>query len=422
MPLDLLDLSSQVRRMGEQLARRRADEQQRLELLDAMLAEHRDRWEDLAELAESVQERVAVPTGPLDERVPSHPRPSAYTAMATDGAEIDPDRHGGSGEFYLINVGRVRIPYAQPDREVELRSTSTLGYTDEQLFIVDPRDPRRQVPMRDRHLDALRTVEELRALAELAESEIRATAPRDASANPRDASGVPQDAFPTPRDASGAPRPPAVALVDGTLLFSVLEERPRDFLRNRFYTDFVAQLERLRQLRVPVAAYASRSRGIDLVHLFRAVCGSRPPNCDVCAGAHACALRGLSDAHLLGRWLDRWERSGIFRVRSNVHDPFYGRHRVYFFLLNTGDEIARVEVPEWVARDQSLLALLHAVLVDQCAKGFGYPAVLARADDRAVISLGDRDVLDTLVQQELARQGVTARPSAKLSRKQVRTV
>src|ERR1041385_1568108 len=203
MPLDLLELSTQVRQMGEQLARRRADEQKRLELLDAMLAAYRDRWQELAEIAESVQERVAVPTGPLDERVPPGSRPDRYTALATDGAEIDPDRHGGSGEFYLINVGRVRIPYGQPEREVELRSVSSLGYTDEDLFIVDPRDPRRQVPMRDRHLDALRTVEELRALADLAEAE-----------------------------AEHYPDTPAVALVDGTLLFSVLEERPRDFLRN----------------------------------------------------------------------------------------------------------------------------------------------------------------------------------------------
>src|SRR5579864_6824514 len=230
MPLDLLELSSQVRQMGEQLARRRADEQRRLDQLEAMLAEYRDRWEELADLAESVPERVAVPTGPLDERVPPPARPDAYTAMASDGAEIDPDRHGGSGDFYLINVGRVRIPYGQPEREVELRSVSTLGYTDEHLFIADPRDPRRQVPMRDRHLDALRTVEELRALADLAEGDY------------------------SPSNA------PAVALVDGTLLFSVLEERPRDFLRNRFYSDFVLQLERLRCAGVAVAAYASRSR------------------------------------------------------------------------------------------------------------------------------------------------------------------
>jgi hypothetical protein len=439
MPLDLLDLSAQVRQMGEQLARRRADELRRLELLDAMLSNYGDRWQELADLAESIPERVAVPTGPLDERVPPAARPSRYTALASDGAEIDPDRHGGSGEFYLINVGRVRIPYGQPEREVELRSVSSLGYTDEHLFIADPRDPRRQVPMRDRHLDALRTVEEVRALADLAESEAsagaatgppsRVTSGADSSSerppavNPgADSSSERPPAANPGADSSSERRPPAVALVDGTLLFSVLEERPRDFLRTRFYTDFVHQLERLRRAQVPVAAYASRSRGIDLIHLFRAACGSTPLVCDVCRGAQACALRGLNDAQLLGRWLERWDRSGLFRVRSNVHDPFYGGHRVYFFLLNTGDEIARIEIPEWVARDSAAVGLLHAVLVDQCAKGFGYPAVLARADDRAVISLGDRDVLDTLVQQELARQGVVARPSAKLSRKQVRTV
>jgi hypothetical protein len=394
MPLALLELSTQVRQMGELLAGRRADEQRRLRLLDGMLTDYRDRWEELADLAETVPERVAVPTGPLDECVPPPPRPARDTAMATDGSEIDPDRHGGSGDFYLINVGHVRIPYGQPLREVELGSVSRLGYTDEDLFIVDPRDPRRQVPMRDRHLDALRTVEEVRALADLAERDL----------------------------ANGQGDAPAVALVDGTLLFSVLEERPRDFLRSRFYTDYVAQLERLRRAGVAVAAYASRSRGIDLLHLFRAVCGGTPSACEVCAGAHACALRGLNDAHLIGRRLKRWQRTGLFRVRSNVHDPYYGRHRVYFFLLATGDEIARVEFPEWVARDKALLGLLHAVLVDQCAKGFGYPAVLARADDRAVISLGDRSVLDTLVKQELARRGVVSRPSAKLSRKQVRTV
>src|SRR5207302_6182753 len=191
MPLDLLELSSQVRQMGELLAQRRSDEHRRLRLLDDMLADWCDRWQELAELAESVRERVAVPTGPLDEQVPAPPRPASYTAMATDGAEIDPDRHGGGGDFYLINVGRVRIPYGQSEREVELRSASTLGYTDEDLFVVDPRDPRRQVPMRDRHLDALRTVEELRALAELAEAE-----------------------------AANFPGTPAIALVDGTLLFS----------------------------------------------------------------------------------------------------------------------------------------------------------------------------------------------------------
>src|SRR5207237_2050097 len=172
----------------------------------------------------------------------------------------------------------------------------------------------------------------------------------------------------------------------------------------------VFQLERLRRAHVPVAAYASRSRGIDLVHLFRAVCGSTPLVCQVCQGAHVCALRGLNDAHLIGRGLERWERSGLFRVRSNVHDPYYGIHRAYFFLLSTGDETARVEVPEWVARDASLLRLVHAVLVDQCLKGFGYPAVLARADDRAVLLLAERDVVGAMVERECARPGLRRLP------------
>lgn len=391
MPLDVLDVSGQVRQMGALLLQRRAEQTQRLQVLDALLGAYNQCWDELADLAEQVRTRVAVPTGPLDERHPPPPRLDAYTALASDGAEIDPDRHGGSGDFYVINIGRARIPYGQPSREVELRSLSHLGYTDDELFIVDPRDARRQVPMRDRHLDALRTVEELRALADLAEAEAGQVAP-------------------------------AVALVDGTLLFSVLEERPRDFLRQRFYAGFVSHLERLRSAGVPVAAYASRTRGVDLVNLFRALCGGTPEACDVCSVSPACALRGLTDAHILGRDLEPWHRSGLFRVRSNVHDPFYGPHRVYFFLLATREEVARVEVPEWVAQDATLVQTLHAALIDQVHKGFGYPAVLARADDRAVISLGDRHVLETLVQQELARRGVAARPSAKLGRKQVRTV
>ncbi len=403
MPLDTLSVSTQVRQMGELLISRRAEDARRLERARHLFGDHVDRWQELAERAEQVSERVAVPTGPLDERVPAPPRPVAYTALASDGSEIDPDRHGSGGSFYVINIGRARIPYGQPGRDVELRAESRVGYTDDDLYIVDPRDSRRQVPVRDRHLDARRTVEELRALADLAETEV---------AQHGDV--------------------PVVALVDGTLLFSVLEERPHDFLRDYFYAAYVAQLDRLRAADVALAAYASRTRGIDLVNLFRGVCGTVPAACQWCGrsenpggvGTEAgfCALRGLSDAQLLGEGLEEWERSALFRVRSNVHDPLYGEHRVYFFLVSTGAEIGRVEIPEWVARDRAKLGWVHAILADQCAKGMGYPAVLARADDRAVISPSDRAVLNGLVQQELARRGVRTRPSAKLGRKQVRTV
>ena len=418
MPLDSLAVSTQVRQMGELLVSRRAEEERRLKLAQQILADQADRWQELAAFAETTRDRVAVPTGPLDERIPAPPRMASYTALATDGSEIDPDRHGPGGNFFVINIGLARIPYGQPGREVLLRSVSRLGYTDEELFIVDPGNPRRQVPVRDRHLDAQRTVDELRALADLAETEVAQHGDM-----------------------------PIVALVDGTLLFSVLEERPQDFLRQHFYSEYVAQLDRLRQADVALAAYASRTRGADLMSLLRALCGGDPATCTMCearqtkmfapgedgrrgdksaarpAPLHAtCPLRGITDAQVLGRGLRQWDRSALLRVRSNVHDPFYGEHRVYFFLLDTGAEVARVELPEWVARDRRKLGWVHSALVDQCEKGFGYPAVLARADDRAVLSSSDRVVLDGLVRQELARRGVLATPSAKLGRKQVRTV
>ncbi|MBI2755159.1 MAG: DNA double-strand break repair nuclease NurA [Chloroflexi bacterium] len=401
MPIDSLGVSTQVRQMGGLLVSRRAEHDRRSDLARGIVRRATDAWEELAATAEKARERVAVPTGPLDASMPVTLPPRAYTAIATDGSEVDPDRHGAYGDFFLVNLGWARIPYGQPGRDADLRSQSHLGYEEKDLFIVDPSNPKRQVPMRDRHLDALRTVREIEALADLAEAE----------------AGQHGDV-------------PIVALVDGTLLFSVLEERPKDFLRGYFYGQYVTHLDRLRSAGVILAAYASRSRGIDVVNLFRSQCGVEPSTCSTCSveagvGPHrqkVCCLRGLTDSNLLADPLEQWERSALFRVRSNVHDPYFGPHRVFFFLLETGQEVARVEIPEWVARDSAAVQALHTILVDQCVKGQGYPAVLARADDRAVIRGEDRALLDALVRQELARRGIVARASAKLNRKHVRTV
>src|SRR5918998_959609 len=99
MPLDVLQLSAQVRQMGDLLAIRRLEDERRARALRRLLDAYADDWEALAARAELVRERVAVPTGPLDERVPAPPRLAAYTALAADGSEIDPERHGGRGDL-----------------------------------------------------------------------------------------------------------------------------------------------------------------------------------------------------------------------------------------------------------------------------------------------------------------------------------
>ena len=81
---------------------------------------------------------------------------------------------------------------------------------------------------------------------------------------------------------------------------------------------------------------------------------------------------------------------------------------------NTGGEISRVEVPQWVWEDEPLMERLHAALWDQCDSGRGYPMVLSEAHEAAVVRGPDREAFYTLIDRVLADQGVdSAMPSAK---------
>ena len=65
---------------------------------------------------------------------------------------------------------------------------------------------------------------------------------------------------------------------------------------------------------------------------------------------------------------------------------------VRLLLCDQGEaEIARVEVPDWLAEDSELLALSHAMLVKQCELGFGYPVAVSETHEQAVISGHDRE-------------------------------
>ena len=93
-----------------------------------------------------------------------------------------------------------------------------------------------------------------------------------------------------------------------------------------------------------------------------------------------------------------------------------------FFYLNVGSEIARVEVPPWTADDPMQLDLVQAVVLDQCQKGLGYPNVLARAHEQALVSGQDRLAFEYLRDAMQTREGVPPRASEKLHSKRVRAV
>ena len=68
-----------------------------------------------------------------------------------------------------------------------------------------------------------------------------------------------------------------------------------------------------------------------------------------------------------------------------------GQEWSHFYYLNGGTEIARVEVPDWLAQDPELLAVGHAMLVRQCQLGLGYPVAISEAHEQAVITGHDRE-------------------------------
>ena len=113
------------------------------------------------------------------------------------------------------------------------------------------------------------------------------------------------------------------------------------------------------------------------------------------------------------------QRSCVFATSSSISKDYYGPHRVYFYYLNAGEELARVEVPEWVALDPDRLSFSHALVLDQCRRGAGYPAAIMEAHEQAVIDGADRETFRLLVEDALGRQRLPVYTSEKNRSKRV---
>lgn len=101
---------------------------------------------------------------------------------------------------------------------------------------------------------------------------------------------------------------------------------------------------------------------------------SRPQACD--------ALCGIPDAHVLEGYLAPGFRTGWILGSCGMAACY----------LHSGSEIARVEVPDWIAKSSIESDRFLGIIANQCSKGRGYPRVLALAHFYAVISAADREV------------------------------
>ena len=114
------------------------------------------------------------------------------------------------------------------------------------------------------------------------------------------------------------------------------------------------------------------------------------------------------------------QRTEIFGSSSELVKSYYEDNEVRFFYVNTGDEIARVEMPKWVAEDESSVSLVHSLVADQCRLGSGYPACLMEAHEQAVISTSDRSYFLNLLEEVLEGQNMRFYTSRKDHSKRIR--
>ncbi len=395
MPLDLIRIATQVSGMIARLKDSRSDRQKHLQCaLDTLCGGTID-LNDLKRKMASAKTTwlVAGFTDSLDRHYPAPPLPPEFSVIATDGSQIDVDRHR-SARCYLLNTGSAVIRYgARPDASLE--SIPRLYSSEEDLVIAPPRPGLRPQAIEGPLLGIKRGVEECRRLVELAAQ------------------------LPAGSD--------SLAVLDGSLILWSLEPYPEFVTEALLHKGFLACLEDLRKLnsdrRLAVASYISFTGSTDVVNTLRvALCPHEPVDCDRCEARECDVVAGVRDRELFSGVLAEGERSDLFISQSSIVRKHYGAHETCFFYLNTDNEIARVEVPRWVAQDESRINLCHALLLDQCRRGQGYPVALSEAHEQAVVTAADRDNFWQLVESSLVDERMTAVCSAKSFSKRTRWV
>jgi hypothetical protein len=398
LSLDLTKIAVQVSSMISRLKDTRKERQRRLQFALDTLNNQAIDLDDLKKKIASSKTTwlVAELVDGLARRFQPSPSPTEFTVMATDGSHIDVDRHH-STRCYLINIGSVVINYGD-NPDAFLQNSPRLYSSDEDLAITPSGGGREQV-VEGTLLGIKRAVEECRHLADLA-----AELPKDST---------------------------ALALLDGTLILWGLEAYP-EFVTEALLTGGLLRcLDDIKKLnsnrRLALASYISFPRSTDVVNTLRvAICPHEPADCDRycppgkerdCEG-----VAGVRDRDLFLNLLESGERSALFISPSKIVRERYGEHRVYFFYLNVDDEIARIEIPQWVAENKDLLNLTHSLVLDQCRRGHGYPVVLSEAHEQAVVTGADRENFWELVESSMVAERLPSPGSAKSLSKRTRWI
>jgi len=395
VPLDIDKLYLQVQEMASAIPASAA----RAQLAEA---QRRLRRADADKLRKKLEEReqgkpkipwlVAEPVDTLSAILPAPSPPVDFSVAAADGSTIPPDRHS-EVRFYVINVGQTILIYGSAPGAV-LDADCNFYHTEEQLFF-DAGN--KHIPIEGRRLGIRMSVEEMDGLL----------------------------------DAGCKAPSPAIAVCDGSLILWQLQSKDEDQEFCSYYLDrFLHALDAFRNMGVPVVSYISYPGSSEVANSLRLLlCDDTNRRCQDCPQSTSDQLLcryigGLRDRHLFQGLLEPGDRSDILISQSQILEK-YRDHKIQFFYMDVGGEIARIEAPSWVMGDREMLDLVHGVIYDQCQRSSQYPPyppVLIEAHEQAVISTGERQMVENIVEQVLAAQGHDYIRSAKDRSKRSRGV
>ncbi|OKH22895.1 DNA double-strand break repair nuclease NurA [Chroogloeocystis siderophila] len=380
--LDLTKLAKAMQGISQHLSLEAAASRQRVELAQELFADACTQQAELVNKQQKWRDRIlfsiATPVEPLDTAVDIPIPPAVHTVIATDGSQIAPNQHE-IAYCYLLNIGRVVLHYGQ-NRQPLLDSLPEVFYRAEDLYIS------RQWGIRtEEWMGYCRTASEATILAELA-----LTGMRD-------------------RELSSSV--PLLAMVDGSLIYWFLEQLPLE-ARERILPPILDAWDQLKEAGIPIMGYLSASRSGEAINFLRLqACPHENPDCVtycpnlVVEKAPCQMLDPLRDIALWTFSLKPGQRSTLWRSSHRILD-LYGCHTVYFCYVHVGTEIARVEVPAWVAENPALLAQSLSLMLAQVQKGYGYPVALAEAHNQAVVRGGDRARFFALLEQQMIKAGL----------------
>ena len=310
-------------------------------------------------------------SGNLGDVIPIERATPLYVAFSVDGSQIYPDRHNVLSCF-LINTGSVVLPYSMENKRVQLFSNPTVfAEVDEnqQAFTTDGVNCKRQEL-------------ELRAGLELGK-----------------------------RVKNEYVDVTSLLLFDGSLIFWHLSSKEIE-VRDRFLNAYLALLDELYQEKIVTCWYISMPKSKELMSLVRLyLC-----DFDVAQKELYESVDSVVDSGIMYSVLEPYTRSIVFSNHSSISLYYPAHLRPFFFYLHTGNEIGRVEVPAWIAQDESAIDMIARLVIDQCIKGGGYPVALAEAHEQAVVKGPDREFFYHFLQ----KMGMERKHTQSISRKSLK--